>query len=81
MLRIGGLTAESDYPIYAEVSLGQNIRSLLEAQGLEQQDLARKVGVAPSSVSDWVTGKTHPRHRKLGRIARALKTTVAELIA
>lgn len=63
------------------VSLGENIQRLLERKGLEQKQLAKKLEVAPSSVSDWVTGKTYPRHNKLEAIAKALGTTVAKLVA
>lgn len=63
------------------MSLGQNIQALLEKRNLEQKDLARKLGVAQSSVSDWVTGKTFPRHGRLKAIAKALKVEVAELLA
>jgi transcriptional regulator with XRE-family HTH domain len=63
------------------VSLGEKIRKLLKANGLEQQDLAKKLRVAPNSVSDWVQGKTYPRHKRLPALAKALKTTVAELVA
>jgi transcriptional regulator with XRE-family HTH domain len=48
---------------------------------MEQQDLAKKLGVAPSSVSDWCNGKTYPRHRRLEAIADALGTTVRKLVA
>jgi transcriptional regulator with XRE-family HTH domain len=75
------LTAESECPIYWVVSLGKNLRVLLDQHGMEQKDLAKKLGVAPSSVSEWVTGETFPRHRRLAAIARALKTTVQELVA
>lgn len=63
------------------MSLGENIQGLLEKHGLEQKDLAKQVNVAPSTVSDWVNGKTYPRHKKLKAIATSLKTTVAKLVA
>lgn len=53
----------------------------MEREGLKQQDLAQKLGVAQSSVADWVNGHTFPRHKRLAKIAKALKTTVHELIA
>lgn len=74
------MTAESEYPIYWDVSLGENIQALLRKRKMEQKDLAKIVGVRPSSVSDWVSGKTHPRHKRLEVIADALGTTVARLV-
>jgi transcriptional regulator with XRE-family HTH domain len=43
--------------------------------------LASLIDVAPNTVSDWMTGKTHPRHDKLESIASALSTTVPKLVA
>lgn len=75
------MTIESEYPIYTGVSLGEKIAALLKGRGMEQQDLAKKLGVAPSSVSDWVQGKTHPRRKRLPDIADALGVPVDELRA
>lgn len=84
MLRFGCsvvlLTTDSECPIYRLVSLGQNIQALLTRQGMDQRELATTLRVAPSSVSDWVNGKTFPRHSRLIAIAEALATSVSDLV-
>ena len=37
------------------------LTELREEQGLSQSDLARFLGIQPSSVSRWESGKTRPR--------------------
>ena len=63
------------------MSLGKKLQALLKAKNMEQLDLAKKLDVAPSSVSDWCRDKTAPRHSKLKAIAQALDVDVAELVA
>ena len=75
------MTLKSEYPIHCLVSLGKKLQSLLKAHEMEQLDLAKRLGVAPSSVSDWVNGKTFPRHSRLKGIARVFKVDVSELLA
>ena len=86
------MTPESEYPICEDVSLSENLQILLIRRKLEQKELAkrlterlkkdgRKGKVAPNTVSDWVTGKTHPRHQTLLALADVLQTTVAKLVA
>lgn len=76
------MTSESDNPIYRLVSLATNLRSILAEKGIEQKDLAKKLGVAASCVSDWVNGNGFPRgEKKLKKLAKVLDKTVAELVA
>lgn len=63
------------------VTIGQNIRRLREAQSLKQRDLAHRVGVAQSTLCDWESGTTNPRHDRLQPLASALGVGVAELLA
>lgn len=75
------MTPESEYPICRGVSLGENIRVHRLKRKLQQKDLAKKLGVPPSCVSDWEAGKTSPRMKTLGALAGVLGTTVAKLVA
>ncbi len=43
-----------------------------EKQGLNQSELARKLGVTPQAVQAWESGRSVPRPKKLVEIARAL---------
>lgn len=63
------------------MSLGKRIQELLEVNEMEQRELAKKLHVGASSVSDWVNGKTFPRHKRLKAIAKIFNVDVAELVA
>jgi transcriptional regulator with XRE-family HTH domain len=59
----------------------KELKAAREAAKLSQAELATKLDVAPSTVADWESGHMSPRLDKLPAIAKALKTTVAELVA
>jgi transcriptional regulator with XRE-family HTH domain len=63
------------------VSLGETIRVLRERKKLQQRDLAIRLQVAQSTVCDWESGKTFPRHARLKDIARVLGTSITRLLA
>ena len=47
---------------------------------LNQSELARRLGVSPQAVQKWESGKSTPRHAKLGDIASILGTSVSYLV-
>jgi transcriptional regulator with XRE-family HTH domain len=57
--------------------VGVRIARRRQALGMKQEDLARKVGVARVTVSNWESGK-HPPRRKLGAIEAVLGITLYE---
>jgi len=47
--------------IYSQIEAGMSpLKAIREALGLNQQELATKLGVAVSTVSRWETGRTPP---------------------
>lgn len=64
-----------------------NPKRLAEARkraGLSQAGLAKKLGVSAGTVGGWETTGKHAhgmRMQRIRRVARVLKTTVAELVA
>jgi CheY-like chemotaxis protein/DNA-binding XRE family transcriptional regulator len=56
----------------------KNIRKDLK---ISQQDLARRMGIAQSTVGMWETGKRTPKLDEIKRLARALNITVDRLIS
>ena len=46
-----------------------NLSRYLERSGSTQRELAKAVGVSPSTVSDWKKGRAYPRMKKLQLIA------------
>ena len=59
--------------------LGVLIRVCREASGLSQQELGRSVGVTASHVAFIESGRRHPSHSLLFRLARSLRLNRQEL--
>ena len=57
----------------------KSLRTLREAKGLTQAQLANAVGVAPSSVYNWERGKFEPRASQLRELARVLGVRMDEI--
>lgn len=55
------------YPI-AKPTIGELISLAIEEKGMTQKQLAKELGVSPSRVSDYISGRAEPTLR----IARAL---------
>ena len=53
--------------------LNENIRNAIKQAGYRQKEVASLLGVTPSAVSEWVTGKSAPRYGMLVRLAEVLK--------
>ena len=59
------------YPI-AKPTVGELIRLSIEEQGMTQKQLATELGISPSRVSDYISGRAEPTLR----IARAICLTL-----
>lgn len=68
---------------HAKLSMivGENLRHLRRKQGLSLEQLAAVSGVSRAMLGQIETGKSAPTINLLGRIAEALKVSVAGLIA
>lgn len=62
------------------MSLGANIRHLRVIAGLTQKELAKKVGVCTSTVTQWELGMSTPRMRRVDAIAEALGVAPREIV-
>lgn len=62
------------------MKLAQNIDRARVAAKLTKTQLAVRCGVTQGAVSHWLSGTTGPKLSMLPKIAKALKTTVAELV-
>lgn len=58
----------------------ENLRYYMALRGKSQTDLSRAVGVASSTVSDWVNGYKIPRADKIEKISRVLFVSVNDLL-
>lgn len=61
-------------------ALGARIRDVRELCDWNQHELARRVGVLPSRISEYETGRREPTLPLLARIAGAYQCTVSELL-
>ena len=57
-----------------------NIRVYREAAGLRQSDLAKKLNVDQTAVSNWELGKSKPLRKYQKKLARLLGCTVEDLL-
>lgn len=60
--------------------IGERIKQKREQKAMQLNDLARKVGITPSALSQIERAKTYPSILTLKLIAESLQTTVGELI-
>lgn len=61
------------------MALGRNIRQKRMEMGMLQRDLAKKIGVSESQISNIEVGKRSTSPDKLAKIADALHCNVADL--
>lgn len=57
-----------------------NLIHLLARYELGQNELAKELGVAPSTVSDWVSGKKFPHQRSIEKICNHFDVEQDELL-
>jgi len=60
--------------------IGERIKRIREHKGLQLNDLAKRVGISPSALSQIEKSKTFPSIITLKQIADNLQTTVGEII-
>lgn len=56
------------------------LKSIRQHKGVQQQELAEKVGVSPATVSDWEHGRKKPRYTNLVKVANVLEADPVELV-
>lgn len=59
---------------------GKRIRKLRQCVGLSREKLAAKVGYSDSTIESWEKGKRVPRLGDVLSLAKALSSSVSELI-
>ena len=63
----------------AEEHFGARLVAALDERGMTRRKLANALHVSPETVTNWTRGTFQPRHRRLGEIAEALGTSIADL--
>ena len=67
------------YPI-AKPTIEELIRLSLEENGMTQKQLAEKIGVSPSRVSDYISGRAEPTLRVVRAICMILGIAPAAML-
>lgn len=63
------------------MSVGSNIQKLRKAHGMTQDDLARCIGVARSTVTQWENGWSNPRMGMVQKLAGVFRVSTADIVA
>lgn len=64
----------------ADMKIGKRIRKIRLEKGLKSYELAEKIGVSPSMLSQWENGKEPSGMITIYRIANALEVDIREFI-
>ena len=67
------------YPI-GKPTVSQLIQLSLEEQGMTQRDLAHKIGVSPTRINDYVTGRAEPTLKVARLLCAALGIAPAMML-
>lgn len=66
------------YILYME--FGRNFKELRKQAGLTQKEVARKLGICQSNVSDWENDISRPEYEKLIALAKLYDASLEELL-
>lgn len=67
-------------PNMAELKAVCLVKQVREAKGIQQKDLADRIGMIPHQLSRYENGHELPHITNLCRIAKALDVSIADLI-
>ena len=67
------------FPI-SKPSVAELIAMSLEEEGLTQKQLAQQIGISPSRINDYVTGRAEPTLKIARLLCRTLKITPAQML-
>ena len=59
----------------------KNLHRFMEERRITQADIAQRMKLTPSTVSDWYNGKNYPRVDAMQRLAELLDVSMRDLIA
>lgn len=68
------------FPI-GKPTVAELIEMSLEEKGMTQKQLAQQIGISPSRINDYVTGRAEPTLKIARMLCRILKITPAEMLS
>ena len=74
------MTDETDWYSDEQATLGDRIAAAREAAGLEQKDLARRLGVGQATIQRWEEDRAEPRANRISMISGMLGVSLRWLL-
>lgn len=71
---------EKEYFPIGQPTVAELIGSSLEEKGMSKKELAEKIGVSPSRISDFVTGRSEPTLKIARALCLMLSISPAEML-
>lgn len=68
------------FPI-GKPTVAELIEMSLKEEGMTQKQLAQQIGISPSRINDYVTGRAEPTLKIARMLCRILKITPAEMLS
>ena len=72
--------AEESQPSPADEAFGARLQRFRIMAGLNQADVAERIGVSAPSVSGWEKGRARPKHDRMEALAEILGVQVSDLL-
>lgn len=79
---VDAVPAPPDDPVEAEIdeAFGARLQRFRTDAGLNQADVAKRMGVSAPSVSSWESGRARPKHDRMAKLAAILGVETADLL-
>jgi transcriptional regulator with XRE-family HTH domain len=58
----------------------ENIRTHIKASGIEQKEIAKSLGISPSAVTSWMSGRNTPDIEIVVKLCRLLGVSLEQMI-
>lgn len=62
------------------MQFGQNLEKIMIEKGITKYRLAKEIGVHPTTVKNWIDGKTKPNFEMVKKLAIVLKVMTVDLL-
>ncbi len=72
---------ESEHFPIGKPTVAELISSSLAERGMTQKQLAHEIGVSPSRINDYVSGRSEPTLKNAGLICHILNISPSEMLA
>jgi len=71
---------EKEYYPIGKPTVAELIEFSLEEMGMTQKQLARKIGISPSRVNDYISGRSEPTLKNAGLLCQVLNIAPAAML-